>query len=121
MSKKLIIIAIALVGLVATGLLVFNREKTSATMPGSMVIKSFNFGYSPNVIKVKQGEMVMLKLISDDSPHTFTIDDLGIDKQFTFGNDVPVMFTPTQKGTFQFYCAVPDHKESGMVGTLVVE
>lgn len=90
-------------------------------MPGTMTVEGFNFGFSPKTITVKQGDMVMLKLVSNDSPHTFTIDELGLDQQFTYGKDAAVMFTASKKGTFKFYCAVPGHREGGMVGTLVIE
>ncbi len=32
-----------------------------------------------------------------------------------------VEFTPTEKGTYQFFCTVAGHKEAGMVGTMVVK
>lgn len=31
-----------------------------------------------------------------------------------------VEFTPTQAGTYEYFCTVAGHKEAGMVGTLVV-
>lgn len=30
-------------------------------------------------------------------------------------------FTPTQPGTYEFYCSVPGHKDAGMKGTLTVQ
>jgi uncharacterized cupredoxin-like copper-binding protein len=30
-------------------------------------------------------------------------------------------FTPVERGRYPFYCSLPGHRESGMVGTLVVE
>jgi len=32
-----------------------------------------------------------------------------------------VEFTPTTSGTFEYYCSVPGHRESGQFGTLKVE
>lgn len=130
MSKKLLLATGVIVFFLVGALVVFQRQKPTVTqsndtvmetMPGEILVRGFNYGYSPKTISVKQGEMVMLKLVSDDSPHTFTIDELGVNEQFTYGKDTSVMFTPTQKGTFQFYCAAPDHREGGMVGTLIVE
>ena len=88
---------------------------------GFTLVKGYNFGFNPNTIMVKQGDSVKLRLVSDDSPHTFTIDELNVDQQFTFGKDADAVFTADKKGTFQFYCAVPGHKKSGMIGTLIVE
>lgn len=98
-----------------------NSEQNAAFKQGFMTVRGFNYGFSPKKITVKLGETVKLNLVSDDSPHTFTIDDLGIDQQFTYGKDTQTTFTAREKGVFQFYCAVPGHKENGMVGTLVIE
>jgi len=32
-----------------------------------------------------------------------------------------VTFVPTKPGTYEYFCAVPGHKEAGMVGTLIVQ
>ena len=44
---------------------------------------------------------------------TLHVHALG-DKQVT------VTFTPTDPGTYEFYCTIPGHREAGMVGSLVV-
>jgi uncharacterized cupredoxin-like copper-binding protein len=38
----------------------------------------------------------------------------------TGGETGSLKFTPMEAGTYEFYCAVPGHKEAGMTGTLVV-
>jgi uncharacterized cupredoxin-like copper-binding protein len=37
------------------------------------------------------------------------------------GETAVLEFTPTQPGTYEFFCTVPGHKEAGMVGTLIVK
>lgn len=98
-----------------------NPERNAAFKQGYTTVRGFNYGFSPKTITVKQGETVKLNLVSEDSPHTFTIDELSVNQQFTYGKDATVMFTASEKGTFQFYCSVPGHKEGGMIGTLIVE
>lgn len=98
-----------------------NSEQNAVFKQGYTTVRGFNYGFSPKTITVKLGAAVKLNLISDDSPHTFTIDELGVNQQFTYGKDATVIFTASKKGTFQFYCAVPSHKENGMIGTLIVE
>ena len=39
----------------------------------------------------------------------------------TPGTSARVWFTPVQPGRYNFYCSVAGHRESGMIGTLVVE
>ncbi len=100
---------------------IISSSSPSPTFPqGTILIKGFNTGFTPKEITVKQGDTVKIRLVSDDSPHTFTIDELGVDQQFNWGKDVDVSFIASKKGTFQFYCRVPGHKEAGMVGTLTV-
>lgn len=127
----IVIVLLILVGIFGRD--IFNNQtkskpqsvsKTSENIPfvsGITTVKGFNYGFSPKTITVKQGDNVKLRLISDDSPHTFTIDELGVNQQFTYGKDADVVFTANKKGKFQYYCAVSGHKESGMVGTLIVE
>jgi len=53
--------------------------------------------------------------------HDFTVDELSISQDLT---QEPVQVTipaDAAPGTYQFYCSVPGHKESGMVGTLTIE
>lgn len=129
-----LIIIFVIIGIIG-GIILNSQTKTSSqtankqtsiistpSIPeGFTLVKGYNFGFSPNTIRVKQGETIKLRLVSSDSPHTFTIDELNVNQQFTFGKDADAVFTANKKGTFQFYCAVPGHKESGMIGTLIVE
>lgn len=98
-----------------------NGTATESLPAGTLLVKGFNYGYSPANIVVKEGETVKIRLASDDSPHTFTLDEFGINQEFTWGKDTDISFAASKKGKFQFYCAVPGHMESGMVGTLTVE
>lgn len=136
-SKTLFWVIVAVIIGIIGGVILNSQTKTSSqtqnvnrqngvipsqSVPeGFTLVKGFNFGFKPSTIRVKQGETVKLRFVSDDSPHTFTIDELGINQQFTYGKDANVVFTADKKGTFQFYCGVPGHKEDGMVGTLIVE
>ncbi len=119
------IILLILVGIFGRGIFTKQTKSTPqsvnpSVMPGTTTVRGFNYGFSPKEITVKQGDTVKIRLTSDDSPHTFTIDELGVNQQFTWGKDTDLSFVADKKGTFEFYCAVPGHKEDGMVGTLVV-
>ncbi len=55
------------------------------------------------------------------APHSFDIDDLNVHVPVASGKQGVILFTPTQPGSYTFYCGVPGHREAGMVGTLIVE
>ncbi|MBI5135456.1 cupredoxin domain-containing protein [Candidatus Uhrbacteria bacterium] len=89
----------------------------AATLTLSM--DSGNFFYKPDNFKAKVNQPVTVNFINSGF-HTFTIDALGVNQTIT-GTTGSVTFTPTKKGTFEFYCAIGNHKAMGMKGTLVVE
>ena len=80
---------------------------------------SQNLSFSPTNLSVPRGTMVTLK-IQNTGRHTFTIDALRLNQSLAPGMNT-VMFTANQSGTFEYYCAIPGHREGGMVGTLLVQ
>lgn len=82
-----------------------------------------DFSYNPDEIKVKKGDTVKIVLTSGDSmPHDFVIDELNIQSdQVTQGQTAEVTFVADRAGEYEYYCSVGNHREQGMVGTLVVE
>lgn len=81
------------------------------------------FAYAPNRITVKAGQPVQVVLENKGViEHDFVIDKFKV-KMGTVqpGKTGTATFTPNAKGTFEFYCSVPGHKEAGMKGTLVVQ
>lgn len=96
-------------------------EETQAAANGTnqIIITSGNLFYRPDRLTLKQGEPVTLTF-ANTGFHTFTVDELGVDELIE-GSSSTIKFTPTQSGTFEFYCAVPGHREGGMVGTLTVQ
>lgn len=73
-------------------------------------------------LKIRVGETVALRLDNTHGlPHSFDIDELNVHVQMPVGGSSLALFKPTQPGTYTYYCAVPGHREAGMVGTLVVE
>lgn len=81
------------------------------------------FAYTPNRITVKAGQPVQVVLENKGViEHDFVIDKFKV-KIGTVqpGKTGTATFTPKAKGTFEFYCSIPGHKEAGMKGTLVVQ
>ncbi len=85
-------------------------------------VETFQFGFDPATITVKQGERIKLVTTSRDVPHSIAIPDYGIDLRSEPGKESSVEFTANKPGTFTFLCAVfcgSGHR--GMNGQLVVQ
>lgn len=82
-----------------------------------------DFSFDPNEIRVKKGDTVKVVLTSGDTmPHDFVIDDLNVQStQAQPGGTTEVTFVADQAGEFEYYCSVGNHKQMGMVGTLIIE
>ncbi len=80
--------------------------------------------WTPNTIRVKQGEVVRLRLTSEDVVHGFLLEefDIAVDAVYP-GRFTTVEFVADRPGTFDFactrVCSVTRHGH--MWGTLVVE
>ena len=69
---------------------------------------------------VAEGEQVTLTLTNEDlAPHTFTIDELGVNLVVAPNSAQQVTFE-APAGTYDFYCAAPGHLAVGMKGILTV-
>jgi uncharacterized cupredoxin-like copper-binding protein len=80
------------------------------------------YSFDQPQITVKAGELVALRLDNPhDTPHSFDIDELNVHAPAAPGKQGLILFTPSQPGTYTFYCAIPGHREAGMEGTLTVE
>ena len=91
------------------------------TEPSATTINvvSGNLFFDPESLTFTKDQPVRITF-SNTGVHTFTVDALGINEPIR-GNSATIEFTPTQSGTFEFYCAVPGHRGAGMFGSLTVE
>jgi uncharacterized cupredoxin-like copper-binding protein len=73
-------------------------------------------------LRAQAGETVALRLENRDAAgHSFDIDELNVHVAMVPGAAGLALFRPEAAGAYTFYCAVPGHREAGMVGTLIVE
>lgn len=94
----------------------------TSTTEQSFDLTATNYQYSDTELRVKQGDTVTVTLTSEVGTHNFNIDALDVHSlTVTSGNSTEVTFTATQKGTFEYYCSVSNHRQLGMVGNLIVE
>jgi heme/copper-type cytochrome/quinol oxidase subunit 2 len=91
-----------------------------------------SYSYTPNHLIVQAGKPVELTLTSVTTivPHNFVLNDpasgLTISEDISAGKTGKITFTPTQNGTFLFFCdrklpLFPSHRAKGMEGKLEVQ
>ena len=97
-----------------------STQSGSAGSDSPIAMEAKSFSFSPDTLQATVGEVISLAIVATGQ-HTFTIDELDIDVTLLHGETTKVEFTPEKPGTFEFYCAIPGHKEAGQIGTLVVE
>lgn len=67
--------------------------------------------FQPASISVLECQTVRLTLLSLDTSHILTIDELGVSIPAGPAQTVVQEFTAMKAGTFSFYCTVPGHTE----------
>ena len=81
---------------------------SSATAPTSAKTVSFeqnDFFYNPTAASVDAGQTVTIKVKNNGKvAHTFTIDELSVDKTVSPGQEEDITVTPKENGEFTFYC-----------------
>jgi len=87
----------------------------------SFSIKATNYSYSQKEVRVKKGDVVKIDFSSTLGFHDFNIDEFDVHtKTIRPGTLTSVMFVADMVGEFEYYCSTGNHREQGMVGTLVV-
>lgn len=137
MKKLSVLIAGLAVAIVAAGC-----SSTGSSAPAkTLELTAKDTAFATKEITVEKGKPVKLVFTNQDSQlHDFSVDkipvkakaehgdghDMGAKKpdlhvSADAGKTGEVEFTPTQAGTYTFYCTVPGHKDAGMVGSLIVK
>lgn len=148
MSNKIVSILIVLI-IIAGGVFLFNNKSGAPTEVDDLVtgtemqvpangsnvdemvvagdsttftVEGANFSFAPNTMKVKVGDKVKIIFKNTEGVHDFNLDEFNVHTGvITAGKEVAVEFTADKAGSFEYYCAVGDHRAKGMVGTLTVE
>lgn len=94
-------------------------------MEGSVkafTVESNGLSFTPNKLTVKAGDKVTITYKNNVETHNLVIDEFSVKtKLLNAGQQESLEFVAAKKGVYEFYCAVPGHRQSGMVGTLTVE
>jgi cytochrome c oxidase subunit II len=96
--------------------------KAYAGSPRVVEITAKRFGFTPDQVTLKKGELVILRLHSEDVTHGFFMRKLKIDTDIEAGKTTDVTITPDMPGTYTTIC---DHfcgaNHGNMKMTIVVE
>lgn len=85
-------------------------------------VTSANWAFTPNLITVKRGEQVTIRLSGVSGIHGFAVPGLGINVPVSPGETVSVSVPTAAAGSYDFFCSIPcgqGHRD--MVGRIVVE
>lgn len=85
-------------------------------------VATFQFGFTPSVIRASVGDEVLIHLSSKDVSHGFYLDGYGVEAKVDAGQAKDIRFTATRAGTYRFRCAVTcGSLHPFMIGELQVE
>lgn len=81
-----------------------------------------SFAFTPSEIRVKKGDTVKINFTNTEGFHNFVVDEFKAQtKKISAGQTDSVQFVADKVGTFEYYCAVGNHRDQGMKGNLIVE
>ncbi len=98
-----------------------NSEVYIVENGGVIEMTAFSMGFDPAIIKIKDGEYFDIDLSNVDIVHSFDLDELGIHVNLGRGENKIIRVNILEKGEYEYYCAIPGHREAGMKGILIVE
>jgi len=80
-------------------------------------LEADDFYFEPKEIRAQAGQPLTIRIENEGrTPHTFTIESLGVDVELQPGQERTVTITPT--GTVMFVCRL--HLAQGMTGQITV-
>jgi len=107
------------------------------------VLGGDNYSFTPRVVTVPQDTPLTLTFSAEGTDHTYVVKDAIQDgpidtsdglltrrptgpndlivAKASQGETVTVTFSMMERGVYLVYCMLPDHRENGMFGTLIVE
>lgn len=90
---------------------------------GSVTVETPDMSFDPDEITASAGEDLEITLDNTDGQiHNFTLDEADFELEAAGGETATgTLSVPDEAGEYEFYCSVPGHRESGQVGTLIVE
>ena len=84
-------------------------------------VEGGEFSLEPNEIRVNQGDRVTINFTNVMGFHDFVLDEFNVrTQQIPAESTATVSFVADKVGAFEYYCSVGQHRQNGMVGTLII-
>jgi cytochrome c oxidase subunit II len=96
-------------------------DRTAVT--GQLIeMQAKRYDFVPEVITVKAGTLVTLKITAQDGVHGFALDAFGIDERIEEGETRTIVFYALKPGEYGFHCShLCGLGHFGMKGKLIVQ
>jgi uncharacterized cupredoxin-like copper-binding protein len=89
---------------------------------GATQVAMVDIAFNPNAITIPANTDVTISLVNNGAAvHNFNVDELNVHSGDYQPGQTGTVTINAQPGTYQYYCAIPGHKEAGMVGTITVQ
>lgn len=124
MGKAAIVISLVVLGVsLANAQALENVQDKKKDIPDKIIyLKARQFSFSPDTIKVRQGDRVRIIAKSQDVTHGFAISAFNVNAVIEPGKETIIEFVANKKGEYDFVCSVYcGSGHSRMKGTLIVE
>jgi len=97
----------------------YSPSPASSSRGAELAIEATEYAFSPAPLKAAAGETTIKLTNKGAMDHDLTIDALNVHLTATAGKTAQATVT-LKPGTYQVYCSVAGHRQSGMQGTLTV-
>ena len=92
-----------------------------AGLPTSFDVDMVDIAFEPTELTIPANTDVTINAVNKGAlPHTFTITDVADTGEVAGGSSAEITVN-LPAGEYEYFCAIPGHKEGGMVGRLIVE
>ncbi len=99
-----------------------NTETTSGSTVKEFEMVVKRFAFEPNVIRVNEGDTVIIHATASDVAHSILVPELNINERTPAGETVDIEFVADVKGEFDFRCGIPcGSGHLDMKGKIIVE
>jgi len=112
--------ALALAVILVVAAVAAAAASNSTTSGNAIVISATNARFSATTLTANHGTVTVDFTNNDLFWHTFTVPALGVDIRAPVKGSRQLSFN-APPGTYEFFCAIPGHKQIGMRGTLVIK